>query len=66
MDTIESKDCHDFKSCTCGKVGIDGGTSYNRVIGDLSYMETRSIYMALVNNKKILLPLNIIEQHFYR
>jgi len=27
-DIIESKYRHDFKSCKCGKISIDGGSSY--------------------------------------
>lgn len=29
-DIIESKSKHDFKSCKCGAVAIDGGTDYLR------------------------------------
>ena len=27
-DIIESKDVHDFKTCKCGKVSVDGGLNY--------------------------------------
>lgn len=29
-DIIESKNVHDYKKCKCGKVSVDGGTSYLR------------------------------------
>ena len=29
-DIIESKHCHDFKWCSCGKVAVDGGLDYLR------------------------------------
>lgn len=30
-DIIESKRCHDFKECKCGKIFVDGGNEYCRV-----------------------------------
>lgn len=33
-DILESKSVHDFKMCRCGSVGVDGGRSYLRRIGD--------------------------------
>lgn len=33
-DIIESKTAHDFKFCSCGKVGIDGGRDWLRRIGN--------------------------------
>ena len=33
-DVIESKFTHDFKCCSCGSVGVDGGLEYARIIGD--------------------------------
>jgi len=55
-DTIESKHRHDFKYCSCGAVGIDGGISAgNRILGNLSDIEDRSIYCAVVKNKKIFI-----------
>ena len=38
-DIIESKHQHHFISCKCGKMSIDGGTSYIRLIGDLDMMQ---------------------------
>ena len=55
--TIESKDIHDFKYCSCGIVGIDGGIyEGNRIIGNNSDIENRSVYQVIVNNKKYLIP----------
>ncbi|WP_423748461.1 DUF7695 domain-containing protein [Bacillus cereus] len=31
---IESKFIYDFKYCSCGSVGLDGGLEYARIIGD--------------------------------
>ena len=38
-DIIESKHQHHFVTCKCGKTSVDGGTSYIRLIGDLSMIE---------------------------
>jgi len=51
-DTIESKGYHDFKYCSCGAIGIDDG----RVLGDPKDIETRNIYCAVINGKKLWLP----------
>jgi hypothetical protein len=32
-DVIYSRARHDYRSCTCGKIAIDGGFEYTRVIG---------------------------------
>ena len=64
-ETIESKYGHDFKYCSCGAVGIDGGiTAGNRILGNISDMEDRSMYTAIINKKKIYLPYDIIKQQF--
>ena len=56
-ETIESKDIHDLKYCSCGTVGVDGGIyEGNRIIGNNSDIEDRSIYQAIVNNKKYWIP----------
>jgi hypothetical protein len=57
LETIESKYIHDLKYCTCGAVGIDGGISDgNRILGNQSDIENRSMYCAIVGRKKIWLP----------
>jgi hypothetical protein len=52
LETIESKYIHDFKYCSCKRVGIDR----DRLIGNLSDMEDRRMYCAIIQNKKIWLP----------
>jgi len=57
LETIESKHIHDFKYCTCMAVGIDGGISAgNRILGSMSDIEDRSMYCAIIGNKKLWLP----------
>ena len=56
-DTLESKFNHDFKMCSCGSVGIDD----TRIIGSLEQIESRSIYCAFINGKKLWLPQEVIE-----
>ena len=64
-DTIESKTGNDFKLCKCGAVGIDGGiSSGNRILGNLIDMETRAVYCAFVNKKRIWLPQEGVEERF--
>lgn len=64
-DTIDSKHAHDFKMCKCGTIGIDGGIDAgNRIIGNIVDMETRCIYCAFVNKKRIWLPQEVVEERF--
>ena len=64
-DTIESTHVHDFKFCSCGAVGIDGGVlPGNRILGSLSDMENRSVYCATMKDKKVFLPDAIIDERF--
>ena len=63
--TVESKSCHDFQFCNCGSVGVDGGTADgNRVLGKLTDMEDRRMYVAYVEKKKLWLPQSVIEEQF--
>ena len=65
LETIESKDIEDFKYCSCRAVGIDGGISAgNRILGNLSDIEERSMYCANVLKKKIWLPHSVVEADF--
>jgi len=58
LDIIESKHIHDFKECSCKSVGIDGGISDgNRILGNTSDIENRSMYCAVIQNKKVFMPL---------
>lgn len=43
-DVIESVTVHDFKSCKCGAVAVDGGHDYLRRVGELDDMEDMSEY----------------------
>jgi hypothetical protein len=64
LEIIESKHSRDFKYCSCKAVGIDGGiSSGNRIIGNLSDIDYRSMYCAIVNKKKIWLSQLAIEEH---
>jgi hypothetical protein len=38
-DVIESKYRHDFVSCKCNAIFVDGGNDYWRYGGDLEYVE---------------------------
>jgi len=65
MDTIESHHERDFKVCSCGAIGIDGGISEgNHILGDWRDMENRGMYVAEVGGKRLWLPQDIIEEHF--
>ena len=67
LDTIESKHVHDFKLCSCGSVGIDGGISAgNRQLGHLADIEDISKYCAIVQKKKVWLPQTAIEEYFLK
>ena len=41
-DIISSVHQHDFKMCSCGKVGVDGGLSYLRRVGDKRHWKEMS------------------------
>jgi hypothetical protein len=64
-ETVESKSVHDYKMCSCGSAGVDGGPlAGNHILGNLSDMEPRSVYSAFIGNKKIWLPDFIVQQQF--
>ncbi len=65
LETIESKHNHDFKICSCGAIGIDGGISDGiRYLGNMSDIENRSMYCATVQNKTLWLPQDVIKEYF--
>ena len=65
LETIESKHRNDFKYCSCKAVGIDGGiSSGNRIIGNLTDIEYRSMYCTIIDKKKIWLLQSAIDEHF--
>ena len=43
-DIIESLSVHDFKSCKCGAVSVDGGHDYLRRVGNQENWEELSEY----------------------
>ena len=44
QETIESTHVHDFRSCACGKVFVDGGLEYARRCGDRNNWVEKSEY----------------------
>ena len=48
---IESTHRHDFKSCNCGRVGVDGGKDYLRRVGNIEDYEELSEIENDKNNK---------------
>jgi hypothetical protein len=47
MDLVRSKTCHDFQTCACGNVSVDGGSYYVRRCvrdGDDSYIDLVTLY----------------------
>lgn len=39
---LESKSVHDFQTCSCGAISIDGGKQYLRRVGDFDAIEDLS------------------------
>lgn len=44
---IFSRSRHDFVSCKCGALSVDGGMEYQRIVGNLDNMIDRSMYIPL-------------------
>lgn len=42
-DVIESKHVHDFVTCTCGNISVDGGHDYLRRVGHIENTEDLSV-----------------------
>lgn len=42
-DVLISTHVHDFRTCSCGKSSIDGGTDYIRVVGEVIPMAVRKV-----------------------
>ena len=53
LETIESKGIHDYKACSCQTVAIGD----ERILGNASDYEDRSVYRALIKNKIVYLPM---------
>jgi hypothetical protein len=43
-DQIESRHVHDYVTCECGAISVDGGRSYLRRAGDPAHLEDTSIF----------------------
>lgn len=41
---IESKSIHDFQTCKCGSVSVDGGLAYIRRCGNIEDFDELSIF----------------------
>lgn len=64
-EVIESKSYFDFKFCSCGTIGIDGGIEDgNRILGNHKDIEIRCVYCYVDKGRKIWLPPDAVEQHF--
>lgn len=50
-DTIESLSRHDFVRCKCGRIAVDGGNSYRRLV----YVDPSDIAVVHDNDKTTLL-----------
>jgi len=59
LETIESRYIHDYKTCSCKAVAIDD----ERILGNSSDYEDRSVYRAIIRNKIIYLDLSIYSSH---
>jgi hypothetical protein len=46
-DVVESTHRHDYRSCSCGKVAVDGGHEYLRRVGDSHLLEELSEVVAV-------------------
>ncbi|WP_446686406.1 DUF7695 domain-containing protein [Paenibacillus eucommiae] len=44
LQEVVSETTHDFQKCKCGKVGVDGGKSYLRRVGELDLIEELSVW----------------------
>ena len=52
-DIIESKSVHDFRSCKCRSVAVDGGHNYLRRVGNLEDWEDLSEYEVIEDENTI-------------
>ena len=41
-DVVESRHRHDYRTCSCGKVSVDGGHAYLRRCGEIEHCEDLS------------------------
>jgi len=50
-DIIYSRAVHDYHSCTCGSVSIDGGFEYQKISGELAYFEYCTLKINVTKDK---------------
>lgn len=43
-DVIESIHVHDYVTCSCGTIAVDGGREYLKRVGNFQYLEDKSEY----------------------
>lgn len=67
MDIIESTHRHDYKSCKCGNLAVDGGFNYiRRTFKDKNKIKELSEYTEdpiWISNKKALLIKDMSDDH---
>jgi hypothetical protein len=51
-DVVESRHRHDFRSCGCGAVAVDGGRAYLRRCGEPANLEEMSEFAPEDNSKE--------------
>lgn len=57
-DVITSYHGHDYKTCTCGSLSVDGGMNYLKRAGEISNCKELSIYSDV--------PFEVIRENFHR
>jgi hypothetical protein len=43
-EVVRSRNRHDFRSCSCGTLAVDGGSWYAKRIGDRTKWEDMTVY----------------------
>lgn len=51
-ETIRSKNRHDYVTCKCGKLSVDGGSWYLRRAGDSKNFEDKSVLFNDIEKEK--------------
>ncbi|WP_435886896.1 DUF7695 domain-containing protein [Streptomyces anulatus] len=65
-DIIESLHRHDFRSCKCGAISVDGGLEYRRRVGALGDWEDLSETMEITEDERDLSLSVILARRFTR
>lgn len=61
---IESKHVHDFVSCKCGAVSVDGGHEYLRRVGDIHLFEDLSEVEEVKEKAKSEITVTVGNEHY--